>query len=912
MLFCLLAWPSIISLRSLEALLDNALLLDGHEQLLTLTMVNFIAVVFCIGIVRLLNRRFPTKDLLAGFGDGASAWTPKLFFASVAIAAVTPSVLAWTSRREFSHGPFWHVLCSIAVITLGVGLAWLFLVAVGWVKALLFGNSPDSENYLPFEFSSNGVAVLKRSLVARIGKVISLVSVKFGFEQIDLLFAGYLALLAVIHWISVRFLAATEVHFTSMPLLVVLLIWLVFMLLAGAANLLDRLRLPVVPLLLLAITIWQIPRGSTMPLKTVAADSGLNFFNIVSETNASQPHDFASTGQLTSVFEDSVGELNQFACSAINHRLQHVIEKRRKLLPPEKVAAADERGRTLVVVTCPGGGIHAAAWASCVLDSISHEYSDFADSVCVISGVSGGSVGTLYFASSRYHSAISQRQETDQADRANWDRRRDSGTASAYDGDDPVLAAVYDRAPSLLPASRSALEPIAYGLMTDDLYGMICSALAFNDRGQRLEDVFHNNLPAGQADITLGHWGDVALAGNMPIVIFNSTDAATGRRILFDSVPTPRRIANVGQKSRPLNYRELMGRPDGQYRDVRPSSAVRASATFPYISPFARPDHASTVGKAVVMCDGGYVDNEGIVTAVNWIEFCLARMESNMPSGTSGGLTTCRVEGSAESIKFDRVLLLRIEPNPNTSDGTTGPSVNAEGIESWLRWLTGPIEAVVNVRSTSQYERGNLEADLLYSSEKEQRQANAENATASNSTGQTASQPPALMGKALVKKTLTIAKKKTVEGSKTSGQKKSGQEKQSNSGDQTRSTAQMRNRWQRKTMELRAEISAYLKKLGNTGSNQSNPAANPSPFMEGYSVEEDAASETTGYGFDLEKDKLVVVRVQFPDFNQAVPLNWKLSKAQKLWYPLAWRICSGKNSTLRKTLDAFFTPALEQ
>ena len=52
----------------------------------------------------------------------------------------------------------------------------------------------------------------------------------------------------------------------------------------------------------------------------------------------------------------------------------------------------------LVVVTAAGGGIQAAAWTAQVLAGLDRIYGpDFTRSVGLVSGVSGGSVGTMYY-----------------------------------------------------------------------------------------------------------------------------------------------------------------------------------------------------------------------------------------------------------------------------------------------------------------------------------------------------------------------------------------------------------------------------------------------------------------------------------------------------------------------------------
>jgi len=54
--------------------------------------------------------------------------------------------------------------------------------------------------------------------------------------------------------------------------------------------------------------------------------------------------------------------------------------------------------RTLVVVTAAGGGIQASAWTAQVLTGLHERYKNtFTQSIGVISAVSGGSVGVMFF-----------------------------------------------------------------------------------------------------------------------------------------------------------------------------------------------------------------------------------------------------------------------------------------------------------------------------------------------------------------------------------------------------------------------------------------------------------------------------------------------------------------------------------
>jgi hypothetical protein len=92
------------------------------------------------------------------------------------------------------------------------------------------------------------------------------------------------------------------------------------------------------------------------------------------------------------------------------------------------------------------------------------------------------------------------------------------------------------------------------------------------------------------------------------------------------------------------------------------------------------------------VADGAYADNEGIVTAVDWMnQLCefYTRPENEMTR------------------PFDRVLFVRIQPFP-----TKQPKPAQTG-NGWKFAVTGPLQGMLSVRQASQAERGNLETDLL-------------------------------------------------------------------------------------------------------------------------------------------------------------------------------------------------------
>ena len=601
MLISLAGWTLIGFVDDLKPIVENALLLDQWRQLAFVTFVNVFAFFFAVAIMRLLNHRHPGGWLIGRLGEGEKHWPPILIGLTTLAAMVTPAVLAIYFGSEIGerslnlsdHTPslssqIWHGLVSVVFIFLGAALGLVGLWGVGWIKGFLVGSNSESANYFPFEGEErDGWLLFKNKKEdqpanenlqtnqsteknSRLTPVVTFFD-KIGIKAVDIQFGAYLTILAMLHWSFARLTANSDEWYTSAPSMVVMLIWLIGMLLAGLGNLLDRCRLPVIPIVLLFVTVWQIPWGTTRDLRVLADSSENGFVKAVSEAYVAETNyletDNPSIQERRDFVNGKAGVWEDQAWLAVNRRMESVGEN------------DEDTGRTLVVVTCPGGGIHAAAWAAHVLESLAERYENFDKSVCVISGVSGGSVGTLCYVTQQHADPIFKKAEEIRSDN--------------LEVDEAALNELRDKFKNKKAfelATESSLEQIAYGVTTDDLYGLVLPFLALKDRGQRLEDSLALRFSAELNSVTMGHWGDLAIKGDLPIVIFNSTDAISGRRILFDTIPTPRRNSNIGLSSRPLNYRELMGiDDDGKYNDVRPVTAVRASATFPYVSPFTRP-----------------------------------------------------------------------------------------------------------------------------------------------------------------------------------------------------------------------------------------------------------------------------------------------------------------------------------
>ncbi len=655
---CITLWVLVASAMAPHSIIANALKLDTYLQLTVLSAVNLVASVFSIVLLRILYDRYPPVRGPSWprrmFGDRDAVWRSQQFELASCQAAVTPFLLSWRYGSEFSgwfmagqvhYSDVAHATLSCVSILAGIAIGWGFLFLIANIKSFFFGSARETSNFFPFEsVDRQGIFRFRKAIAKpdRIGPTRP--------EAIDMQLGVYLLLLVVTHYSAARSLPEFLPVLVSVPMVVVLIQWISFLVLIGLAYWLDKINLPVLLVLFVGMIVSNLAIQRPHTLKTKPDVSNANLNRSFAEIGTAYRSALETGSDLSQAVKTTALPLEEAAWRAIQQRMARIAVK-----DPNK-------RRVVVVVTCPGGGIHAAAWSSYVLEALVRKYPRFRDSVCVVSGVSGGSVGTLFFASIAYHPEITNDDRT-------------VPIASAFE-----------------LATESSLEQISIGLMTDGLYGTFLPPLSMMDRGQRLEDSFSSRLPEPQRTKTLNQWGDVALEGRMPVVVFNATDAVTGRRIIFDSIPTPIRISNAALTSRPYNYRELL-RIEGNGFDLLPASGARASASFPYVSTFAKPDNGSVIGNGVAIGDGGYVDNEGIVTAIDWVQFLLERWASEAKA----------------TRPFDQILVLRIMPSMN-GDSLAPPT--SHWLVKNLRWLLGPIETIANVRSASQCERGNLETDL--------------------------------------------------------------------------------------------------------------------------------------------------------------------------------------------------------
>lgn len=313
----------------------------------------------------------------------------------------------------------------------------------------------------------------------------------------------------------------------------------------------------------------------------------------------------------------------------------------------------------LTVITASGGGIRSALWTAKVLTELQRAVGrPFSDSIALISSVSGGSVGAMYFV----------------------DAFTPAGPPPPEKLDEIVNA-----------AGSPSLAPTVWGLIYPDLWRIFFAIPGWDrtrDRGWALEEAWKAHMETPEA--TLSDWRQGVIDGWRPAVIFNTTLVETGEHFLFTTLD--------GLDGGPTTPTRWATRHFGAVYpayDVGVATAARLSATFPYVSPIARAIYNSEpVTPTYHFADGGYYDNNGVAAVVEWLDAVNPRQPTRalLPKLTS------------------QVLVIQIRAS-DTQPGAAEATQRDSG--SWLYGLAGPLITLLNVNSTAQLTRGDVELRLL-------------------------------------------------------------------------------------------------------------------------------------------------------------------------------------------------------
>jgi len=348
--------------------------------------------------------------------------------------------------------------------------------------------------------------------------------------------------------------------------------------------------------------------------------------------------------------------------------------------------------KPLIIVTATGGGLHASAWTAAVLAHLEQTFGpDFHSHLLLASTVSGGSVGLMAYLRELHDGTLDSRP------RLATLRMQSVAQCSSLEGVGWGLV-YYDLPKAFIPILPYFVSPSS-GDGDLDTNGPGRTPLG-KDRTWSLRKSFLRNLDdtycrhVWQSDTNIqARWSShqdknkvhakstdetgsgLTLrdfpAGSGPAFTMNTTVVESGERFLSANYKIPN--CKLEGESRPdyrarsfletFKKRMIDGKAAG-YSDLPISSAAQLSATFPYVSSAARaPMVLDNAVNSVHFADGGYYDNDGTASALEFLRYALGPANTNPPSGTAPeppkAADSCPVLPASQNNPL-RILLIEI------------------------------------------------------------------------------------------------------------------------------------------------------------------------------------------------------------------------------------------------------------
>ena len=318
---------------------------------------------------------------------------------------------------------------------------------------------------------------------------------------------------------------------------------------------------------------------------------------------------------------------------------------------PFEVLTAKDRS-CAVVVAAAGGGIQAAAWTARVLEGLHAEFgAEFDRALCLVSSISGGSTGTACY--------------------IDWLNR----------GAPPDCTNPFDA------AAASSLDEVSWGLAWPDLLRVLIAWPFQTDRALAMEKAWMNNCGSKTMELRLSDWNDPTKLGDLPAVVMNSTMVEVGGPLLLGTSDVNGAAA---RKSSCWWDGDQLHMDGDKKMDIPVVRAARLSATFPFVTPAARPANANHQPH---MMDGGFYDNYGMATLTEWVEQALDEQAKRSLPGTE---------------KVKRMLVVQVNGFPRSD---FAPPARSSG--GWVSQFVAPIKILVNVRTAGQASHRDVELSLL-------------------------------------------------------------------------------------------------------------------------------------------------------------------------------------------------------
>jgi hypothetical protein len=387
-----------------------------------------------------------------------------------------------------------------------------------------------------------------------------------------------------------------------------------------------------------------------------------------------------------------------------------------------------EADKPLIIVTATGGGLHASAWTAAVLAQLELRFEKekipFHQHLLLMSTVSGGSVGLLNY--------LRELQEPT----PNWVRMQAAAQCSSLEAVGWGLI-YYDAPKALVPllpfamASSGGDNDLDNTPLDKDRTWSLRKAFARNLHDDYCDQMrpeitnyfgvadswtkppfykLHANLLNARAEInnlekslTLRNLLPTT-QNQLPAFTMNTTTVELGERFLLANYQVPQYPLDRTSDLPAQSFLDTIGCCRDRTFDLPLATAAQMSATFPLVSSAARaPKDAEW--HSVHFVDGGYYDNDGTASALEFLRYALASPDSGARDDEKKHLQS--IQNKLHDPQHPlRILLIEIRNSPDPAEGSeaevqkerTAGGGRGAGTEAWNMFsqLVAPLEGFWN------------------------------------------------------------------------------------------------------------------------------------------------------------------------------------------------------------------------